>query len=75
MEAMLGLEDARDVLVGGDAFHQVRMLYIYIYICVCVCVCVCVGIERVTTQQITKRIVPSYNDDIDRGCRADSAGG
>ncbi len=23
MEAMLGLEDARGVLVGGDAFHQV----------------------------------------------------
>ena len=23
MEAMLGLEDAREVLVGGDAFHQV----------------------------------------------------
>ena len=35
MEAMLGLEDAREVLVGGDAFHQVDVhtcIYVYIYV-------------------------------------------
>lgn len=54
----------REMVVGGYAFHQVRILYIY----------VCAGIDRVT-KQITERIIPSYNDDIDRGCRAGSAGG